>query len=552
MSVNKNIHVILLLIMFHIIFLAITFPAFGASVFLLKKKADRSLIIFKKCLKTSKNDTSKCLNQFSDYIKDEIKVVKKDPKDKQSQQRLDKMVLYLKKSADVFIRKSSEKEDMKSLEKASKISKILIQLSPKYKKKYKDVITQYKNNIEVGGGLAIKLKRLNETNYPQDSYLERFNQIIHLFKDKYDLLKESDKKVLTKIANSNINEYFKELTKYLQTLKTESPSFNAKDILNRYHIFNASTHIKNTNDNLISKAAEMNINVQSLMTSNLKEAKSSMEGLSELYLNSKLPEPILSKKVMYAQTQLKSVDILRNLPEVFPDLQKILQSDIEYIKNKAYLYPHIISADKLLNSNNPNDWISSAPTYELITSRNYFNSFDTEVVSQVNNSYKKSLLKRAKAQLDIATKFVQETTYPTMTCEQSKDFGFAHLTFINMTENDINNLKSISNKLSDCEFIEKYNWKPVFLNGERDIYPKLTCNQICTKINMEQVKAIEKAFGVETKGKDIQKNVFTGKYEVVDKAEEQEKAVSILCAIYSGLSQTKVENVKQCRDWRMR
>ena len=129
-ALRRNLFSIVLLICISITFGAGT-GAYASSAALLEATAEAKLKNLMGCIKSNDNDISLCLDNFKDYLRTEIQLVKAAPDKAEYKKRLNKMVDYLRKSADIFYQKAQSTRSLKYYEKASRCASLLVKLSDK-------------------------------------------------------------------------------------------------------------------------------------------------------------------------------------------------------------------------------------------------------------------------------------------------------------------------------------------------------------------------------------------------------------------------------------
>ena len=502
--------------------------AFGASGFLLKNDANMKFKVLRKCLKTSSNDISKCLFQFVEYLKAEKKALKNNPNDKKTADRLNKMVLYLKKSADIFIEKSEKTNEVKYHLKASKISELLVKLSPKYEN-YRKIIKSYKNRSKTSVAVSVFIKEMNRYKYASEAHKSAFKKFVSTLDNK-DLNKD-DRKKLTATGNAIIQRYLKYLESSLTSLiNGDVPVFPLE---NEHPMYLVARKMQNVTDpsSQIEKTSE---EIQTLLTKYYDDLKRQHEDLRQKFLLGKLDKMTEESERVddFGKLVLTSID---RVPTFLGNVPKVSSNEKQSIRAKNILYSQAANNDTLLKSEYETDWITVATHYESVLA---LDALDPELTQFI-----------IEAQIGIASKIIQGSIYPAMNCGEVKEFGFLILKSINMRKNDIKILNST--KLSDCNFNKKHNWKPVFKVKVVDKYPGLDCIEICMKQTIETVEKTKKFLGVENEAYVARENFLTGEIEILNEKEQEQQqktAATLMCAIYSGLNK---KIVKECRNWRM-
>ena len=78
----------------------------ASSAALLEATAEGKIKSLMGCIKSNNNDISMCLDKFTEYLRTEIQLVNAAPDEPKYKSRLNKMVEYLRKSADIFYQKA--------------------------------------------------------------------------------------------------------------------------------------------------------------------------------------------------------------------------------------------------------------------------------------------------------------------------------------------------------------------------------------------------------------------------------------------------------------
>jgi hypothetical protein len=217
------------------ILLFVCFVTFGtganaSSTALLEATADAKLKTLKVCIKSNDNDISLCLDRFKDYLKTEIKLVKSAPDKSKFKERLNKMVTYLKRSADIFYEKAQETRSTKYYEKAARCAKLLVKLSDKYKN-YGEMISEF-DNVKRGSDatalLEILYRETTKKQYPNAVFQASFDSLISKVIKRYKYLDSSFQKEIIDFSNQLISKYITHMRSIVSALESCAvPNFGA-------------------------------------------------------------------------------------------------------------------------------------------------------------------------------------------------------------------------------------------------------------------------------------------------------------------------------------
>ena len=303
----------------------------ASSEFLLKSTADTKLGKLKECIKSHDNDVSICITEFKEYLKAEIKLIK-SAKDKSIyNQRLKKMINYLRQSADIFYEKAERTKKLEYYEKASRCAALLMKLSKKYQS-YEKMVKQFDNAKQGSNStvlLEIFFRKVKEKKYPTDAFQEAFNSLVKKSVPIYSHLDNDLQREIRAYSNELVLEYMKNLRKIVASLEaSDVPDFD--NINDQFIIYKEAIKIPGV-DRHQTESSILRKKFGSLLGTYLNEAKAAQDRASKFFLdgNNKLSE---------------STDRLNNLKE-------IICVSSGYLKNKDDLFLEVPSiSDVFLNT----------------------------------------------------------------------------------------------------------------------------------------------------------------------------------------------------------
>lgn len=194
---------------------------YAGSEVLLKSTSDTKLDILKECIKSHGNDVSICIAKFKEYLKAEIKLIK-SAKDKSIyNKRLNKMINYLRQSADIFYEKAESTKNLEYYEKASRCAALLVKLSKKYQS-YEKMVSQFEN-VKQGSNSTVLLKilfqKLKKEEYPNTAFQDAFSLLVKKSVPVYSILDKDLQSEIRSYSNQLILEYMKNLLEIVADLE---------------------------------------------------------------------------------------------------------------------------------------------------------------------------------------------------------------------------------------------------------------------------------------------------------------------------------------------
>lgn len=226
----------------------------AASEVLLKTTADINYQHLVKCIKAKNNDISLCVDKFTGYLKAEKNLLSAANDKEKYQSRLLKMIDYLKKSTDIFIKKARETQDLNVWKQAASCSTLLAQLSKKYAP-YGDIEQEYKRQkkgASASKGLAALLRKMKQTQEPDDQYLRMLESFITSAQKGYDVLPPAFQQEATAYAQLQVSRYIEQLDRYNAVLKqNKSYSFQkANTWQTTYSLVSQFSGVESKNDDV--------------------------------------------------------------------------------------------------------------------------------------------------------------------------------------------------------------------------------------------------------------------------------------------------------------
>ena len=220
----------------------------ATSVSLLEVTAEAKLKTLMTCIKSHENDISLCLENFTDFLKAQIKLVKAAPDEKQYKTTLDKMVDYLKNSTDIFYQKARNTKSLKYYEKSSRCADLLLRLSDKYKK-YGEIVQEFENFKRGTNATSVLTILYNETTkytYPNTDFQNSFNSLVEKSIKRFEYLEEGFQNDLIVLGNQLIAKYIAHMRSIVSELESFTiPVFGT--IAGEYKIYKIAIKIPNVN-----------------------------------------------------------------------------------------------------------------------------------------------------------------------------------------------------------------------------------------------------------------------------------------------------------------
>jgi len=266
----------------------------ASSAGLLEATADGKLRKLMGCIKSNDNDISLCLDSFKDYLRTEIQLVKAAPDKEKYNKRLNKMVEYLRKSADIYYQKAQSTRSLKYYEKASRCANLLVKLSGKYKN-YGEMIREFEN-VKRGSDATVLLEILyretTKKQYPSDAFQVSFNSLVSKVIKSYEHLDSSFQNKMRALGSKLISEYIDHMRSIVSALESYAvPNFGA--ISDEFLVYKTATKIPGV-DTHQEENLSLRKKVGTLIGICLNRLKKAEEEASQIFLGSdnKLHETI--------------------------------------------------------------------------------------------------------------------------------------------------------------------------------------------------------------------------------------------------------------------
>lgn len=338
----------------------------AASDFLVKSTADTKYTKMIKCIKGNDNDISMCIEDVTIYFKSEIKVIKIVENKKESQDRLNRVILFLKDSTNLFYKKAKENRKLLYYEKAARCAELLIKLSSK-NSEYEKVVEDYKK-AQFGSAATVTLnslfKKIKNIEYPSSKvFIKKFNILATKVNKVRDTLEDALLEEVKSFSSNLIEEYFHHLEKITDNISNHREA-EFEYIDNEYSSYLIAITIPNVNrqnakwDNLkaeVGKAIENNIN----------ELENYQNTIASYYLNKELGKLNNSVKQLERLTALAVnsyafINVNKNIFAQVPDLS---QENIDKINNVTFFLTKVNQATQYSNkdefTNSLKEWDNS-------------------------------------------------------------------------------------------------------------------------------------------------------------------------------------------------
>lgn len=324
-----------------LILLLMTVPvvASASSEFLMKSTADAKYKTLIQCIKSNDNDSSRCLEEYRDYFKAEIELIKGFPEKKEEYgTRLSKTVKYLKQSVDVFYNKAQDTKDLAYYEKAAKCATLLVKLSDKYSS-YNDVVAAYedaKKGKLVSGTLGALLRKVKSLEYPSENYINNFKPLVDKALVDLDGLDDNFKDELFDLCVKMISEFIQHIEMIEKDLSlTKRPSYEG--VFDKYRIYkiaSAYPGVASRNDQIQAIRDKIGVNIQS----RLEELVSLQTEMIDQYLGGKY-SPLMDDQVdlrRLSEVVFSSVEIAHNSEDMIlsmPEISAGRKADLQATSN---------------------------------------------------------------------------------------------------------------------------------------------------------------------------------------------------------------------------
>lgn len=370
----KKIKLACIIIIYVTFILFNTSNVFSVSNELIKNVANTKYERLIECIKSHNNDSSKCIEKYKGYIKEEIKAIKKVEDNNDLKERLQKTLNYLEKSTKKFYEKAQKNNNSLYYNKASKCAELLTSVSDKYSK-YKKYIENANKTEKYNTYIKSKLSTLNSKKYPSKYYINEFESLKQDIVKVYDNLSIDVKDKFRKIAKNNVTKFLSHLKSIQKSIdEFNKPKF--KDLRNKHKIYRIAKDAPDIHGRSES-IQNLITDISQKINSGLNQLKNKQKIVSNKYRNSnnEYIELFIKNNNKKYDTLIHAYNETINMQNIFQDLQtyKICQF--------SAFHKFFININEANNKYEKNNWKESIRYYQKAIE---INEVGQELINKAN------------------------------------------------------------------------------------------------------------------------------------------------------------------------
>jgi hypothetical protein len=354
---------------------------YASSEVLLKSIADTKLGNLKQCIESHGNDISICIAEFKEYLRAEIKLIKSSKEKSIYNKRLNKMINYLRQSADIFYEKAENTKKMEYYEKASRCAALLVKLSKKYQS-YERMVNQFENSKQSSNStvlLKILFQKSKEKEYPNTAFQEAFNLLIKKSVPIYSILDRDFQAEIRAYSNQLILEYMKNLRKIVSTLEGfHVPDFN--NLNGQFIIYKEAIKIPGV-DTHQTESSSLRKKFGMILDTYLNEAKVAQGRATRNFLDgdNKLLESTDRLNSLKEIICISSAYIMKNADDLFLEVPSITDNFLSTLRDTT---DFLLTSIQASNQEKAGEYINSAKLWNKALS---FRSIDRKLQEKAQN-----------------------------------------------------------------------------------------------------------------------------------------------------------------------